>query len=172
MASIEICEAYAPIAGAMVSRHFSRLTEARISQLGSPEAKSGEVSGRESTTPAGPLSRERAWFDDFLQREQARQQRLLPGAGKTSEELEVLVDQLQFCDVLSLYICSGAAANVIFPQQLGGEAIRLVRHATGGRLQPSPFAAETVFRVSGLRYPRPELQSGEANSATFEFAAG
>ena len=170
MASIEIAEAYAPIAGYMVSRHFSRLAEVRISELASSGTKPGEESSRESKATGGPLSRERPWFDDFLEREQARRQRLLADAGKSSDELEVLVDQLQFCDVLSLYICSGAADNVVFPQQLRGETIRLVRHSMGCRLQPSPFATEKVFRISGLRYPRPGPQDEEATSATFEFA--
>ncbi len=161
IASIEICEAYAPIAGYMVSRHFCRLSEDRITGGQPPE--SAQAAGS-----SVPLAREHELFKAFVAGERARQQRLLPATGKAPAELEARVDQLQFCDVLSLYICSGAAENVVL--QLGSEPIRLVRHATGCTLQPSPFRQEVVVTVSALRYPRPEAQSGEPNSAAFEFS--
>ncbi len=161
IASIEICAAYAPIAGYMVSRHFCRLSEDRIA--GGQPLEPGQIAGS-----SVPLTREHEMYKGFQAGERVRQQRLLPATGKAPGELEARVDQLQFCDVLSLYICSGAAENVVL--QLGSEPIRLVRHATGCSLRPSPFSHEVVVTVSGLRYPRPEAQSGEPNSAAFKFS--
>lgn len=128
--SIERAEKVAPIAGAMVSGHFWRLGKNRL-EWG--------VDGADG----------RWLLLDFLESEQARQQRLLGGYSR--EEFEFLTDVLQFCDVLSLYLCCGAPQDVEFPQRFGPEAIRLRREAARSqdqaavcRFGPSPFTAGGV----------------------------
>ena len=138
--SIDSAERFAPIAGATVSRHFWRLAKNRL--------ESG---------PDGDDAR--ALVRDFLAREQARQARLL--AGDSRREMEFLTDVLQFCDVLSLYLCCGAIADVELPQRFGGPPIRLRRQSAGARdqaaicrFEPSPFSGGGVdLAVSARRYP-------------------
>ena len=129
-ASIERAEKVAAIAGAIVSGHFWRLGKKRL-EWG--------IDGGE----------ERRLLLDFLASEQARQQRLL---GRHSrEEFELLTDVLQFCDVLSLYLCCGAVQDVNFPQRFGSAPIRLHREAVCSsdqaavcRFEPSPFSSGGV----------------------------
>jgi len=138
--SIESAEKIAPIAGAIVSEHFCRLARNRLDS-GSDEAK------------------DRGLLLNFLAGEQARQKRLLGGCSR--KEFEFLTDILQFCDVLSLYLCCGAAQDVKFPQRFGAEPVRLRREAARSpdqaavcRFEPSPFAGGGVdLAVSARRYP-------------------
>jgi len=138
--SIERSENIAPLAGAIVSGHFSRLAKNRFeSRIDNPE--------------------DRRLLLDFLGREQARQQHLL--GGHSQEEFEFLTDVLQFCDVLSLYLCCGATQDVEFPQRFGQVTIRLRRETTRSldqaavcRFEPSPFAAGGVdLAVAARHYP-------------------
>ncbi len=136
--SIERAEKIAPIAGAMVSGHFSRLARNRL--------ESG-LDGAE----------DRSLLLDFLESEQTRQQRLL--GGYLREEFEFLTDVLQFCDVLSLYLCCGAVQDVEFSQRFGTKPIRLRREATRDqaavcRFEPTPFTGGGVdLAVLARRYP-------------------
>ncbi len=138
--SIERAERIAPIAGAMVSGHFWRLARNRL-EWG--------IDGAE----------DRRLLLDFLESEQARQKRLLGGYSR--KEFEFLTDVLQFCDVLSLYLCCGAVQDVEFTQRFGAKSIRLRREAMRSpnraavcRFEPSPFAEGGVdLAVSASRYP-------------------
>jgi Protein of unknown function (DUF3891) len=136
--SIECAEKVAPIAGAMVSGHFWRLGRNRLE---------GGIGGAE----------DRRLLLDFLEKEQGRQQRLL--GGRSHEEFEFLTDVLQFCDVLSLYLCCGATQDVEFPQRFGHEPIRLRRQAapdqaTVCRFEPTPFMAGGLdLAVIARRFP-------------------
>ena len=136
--SIERAEKIAPIAGAMVSEHFSRLARNRL-EWG--------IDGAE----------DRRLLLDFLESEQARQQRLLGGYSR--EEFEFLAHVLQFCDVLSLYLCCGAVQDVEFSQRFGATPIRLRREATRDqaavcRFEPTPFIGGGVdLAVLARRYP-------------------
>jgi hypothetical protein len=138
--SIERAEKVAPIAGAMVSGHFWRLARNRLDW---------GIDGAE----------DRRLLRDFLESEQARQQRLLGGCSR--EESEFLTDVLQFCDVLSLYLCCGAGQDVEFSQGFGSKPIRLRREAARSpdqaavcRFEPSPFAGGGVdLAVIACRYP-------------------
>jgi hypothetical protein len=144
--SIERAEKVAPIAGAIVSGHFWRLGNSRL-EWGIDNAE----------------DRER--LADFLQSEQARQRRLL--GGHSREEFEFLTDILQFCDVLSLYLCCGASQDVEFRQRFGSEPIRLRREAARTpdqaavcRFEPSPFTGGGVdLAVTARRYP-PDRKPG------------
>jgi hypothetical protein len=138
--SIERAERIASIAGAMVSGHFSRLAKNRLEWgIDGPE--------------------ERGRLLEFLESEDARQQRLL--ARHSRQEFEFFTDVLQFCDVLSLYLCCGAAEDVEFPQRFGHGPIRLRREAARSpdqaavcRFEPSPFAGGGVdLAVIARRFP-------------------
>jgi hypothetical protein len=136
--SIERAERISPVAGAMVSNHFWRLGRNRL-EWGIDNAQ------------------DRQLLTDFLASEQERQQRLL--AGQPRKELEFLTDVLQFCDVLSLYLCCGASRDVEFSQKFGSKPIRLQREATRDqaavcRFEPSPFTAGGVnLAVGARRFP-------------------
>ena len=150
--SIERAEKLAPIAGAIVSRHFWRLGRNRLA--------SG-IDGAE----------DRKLLVDFLESELARQQRLLDGHSRA--EFEFLTDVLRFCDVLSLYLCCGATQDVEFGQSFGREPIRLRREATRSpeqaavcRFEPSPFTEGGVdLAVSARHFP----ENRQPGSVTLPF---
>ena len=138
--SIERAEKLAPIAGAIVSRHFWRLGRNRLEWA---------IDGAD----------DRKLLLDFLENEQARQQRLLDGYSR--EEFEFFTDVLQFCDVLSLYLCCGATQDVEFRQSFGAKPIRLRREAACRpdqaavcRFEPTPFTSGGVdLAVSARHFP-------------------
>ncbi len=119
-ASIETAEKFAPIGGYLGSSHFVRL--------------------------AGRMRQ--SAFERFVAREKGRQERLLKLAARPQEQLEKLVDALQFCDLLSLYLCCGARQRAWL--QCGPAEIQ-IRLAEGEyRLSPSPFAGPQQFNFPAL----------------------
>ncbi len=144
--SIERAEKLVPIAGAIVSRHFWRLGRSRLE------------SGIDGAEDCGLLVA-------FLHSEQERQKRLL--GGRSREELEFLTDALQFCDVLSLYLCCGATQDVEFRQSFGPTPIRLRREAARTpdqaavcRFEPSPFSEGGVDVAVAARHFPADRQPG------------
>jgi len=144
-ASIDRAQRVAPIAGAIVSQHFSRL-------------------GQERANARLDSAEDRQRLLDFLAREKARQQRL--SSGRSAGEVAFLTDILQFCDLLSLYLCCGAQQNVEFPQKLAGRPLRLRRipsrkgaaqRAAVCQFEPSPLAAGVDLAVMARRFPASEL---------------
>ncbi len=133
-ASIDRAEQIAPIGGLIVSRHFCWLGEYRLQTATDPP----EVA---------------AMVREFLQQEVARQQRLREHDGRSEAELLRLTAVLQFCDLLSLYLCSGARAPVIFPQQLASHPVRLSWREGGCALDPSPFREGVSLGITARRYP-------------------
>jgi hypothetical protein len=91
--------------------------------------------------------------------------------GRSRQELEFLTDVLQFCDVLSLYLCCGAAQDVEFRQSFGEKPIRLRREAAPDqaavcRFEPTPFTAGGVdLAVIARRFPA----GREPNTVTLSF---
>ena len=136
-ASIETAEKFALIGGYLVSRHFERLSK-RL--------------GNESP----------AKVESFRKREAQRQERLRPGLKEDEASLERLVDGLQFCDVLSLYLCCGSARTVEFSEP------KITISRTGGdyRLVPTPFSKPCQFAFSALRHPV-RANKKEKSGATF-----
>ncbi len=136
--SIERAEEIAPIAGAIVSGHFSRLARNRL-EWG--------IDGAE----------DRGLLLDFLESEQAR--RAAAARWDSREDFEFLTDVLQFCDVLSLYLCCGAVQDVEFSQRFGATPIRLRREAARDqaavcRFEPTPFTGGGMdLAVLARRYP-------------------
>jgi hypothetical protein len=122
--SIEIAAKFAPVGGYLVSRHFERISCRDV----------------ENVKPK---------LDDFRKQERQRQEKLLKDLKLSKPALEHLVDALQFCDVLSLYLCCGSAA----PVKLDEPKLEIKRNGDEYRLDPSPFRTRQQFSFSALRHP-------------------
>ena len=137
--SIDIAESAGPAGGYIVSRHFARIAEHGAAKI-----------------PEG----DRQKITRFLEHETVRQKQLAAKQHHSVEELELLTDVLQFCDLLSLYVCSGARENAEFPEYFGLKA-RLTVAAEGYRLEPLLIEPGTKFRVAALRHPATKEISGQ-----------
>ncbi len=126
--------------GIIVSRHFCELGGFRLRH------------------PDGLHPGEADLITAFLQNETRRQQRLLVPAAAEPDELDGLLEVLQFCDLLSLYLCSGAQRPAAFPQRFGDRPVTICREPFPGngadqwvyRLDPSPFQDGGGLRVVSL----------------------
>ena len=136
--SIDVAESASPAGGYIVSRHFARIAEQSASRISESER---EVEAR------------------FIQNESARQAKLAAKQKYTAKELEVLTDVLQFCDLLSLYVCCGAQQNVAFPEYFGIKA-RLCVQPGSYTLDPILIEPGTEFAVAALRHPATKETSG------------
>ena len=139
--SIEIVQPVSPAGGYIVSRHFWRLGEHRLAHGDDTES-------------------DRKKLQSFLGRESARQKRLASKQARSADKLELLTDVLQFCDLLSLYICSGARDSVQFPEYFG-IAARLSLVEQSYKLDPPLVASGAPFAVARLRHPATKEKSGE-----------
>jgi hypothetical protein len=134
-ASIRCAEEKAgAIGGLMVSGHFQRLAENRLSSVDD----SAEDAAR---------------IREFVKKETQLQEARLCRQPRTRFEVERLVDLLQFCDLLSLYLCCGSRASVQFPQAIGPGQVVLRRDGERWLLQPSPFGEEISLGVAARRHP-------------------
>ncbi len=136
-ASIDRCQQVAPIGGVIVSQHFARLADFRLSCR--------KDSADDTRLLLG-----------FLTAEDQRRRALLPAC--SGYDPGFLTDVLQFCDVLSLYLCCGARESVTFRQRFGGHEVRLERlrtrdRAAIGRFFPSILDGTTELAVSGRNWP-------------------
>ncbi len=134
-ASIDRGEQCAPIGGLIVSRHFCWLGRYRLeARTDSPEVVT--------------------MIEDFLERESVRQRRLRALDQHSEDQLQRLTSTLQFCDLLSLYLCSGARPAAEFPQKdLAPRPIRLRWRDGACVLDPSPFTEGVSVGVTARRYP-------------------
>ncbi len=139
--SAGIAQTVSPAGGYIVSQHFWRLAEHRLNFSQDTEA-------------------DRKKLKDFLGAESARQKKLAAKQERSAEELEALTDLLQFCDLLSLYICSGAQETVEFPEYLGVK-VKLMIEAGGYRLEPALISSGAEFSVAALRHPASKEVSGQ-----------
>jgi Protein of unknown function (DUF3891) len=95
----------------MVSAHFSRIGRARLqAQVDTPE--------------------DTRRLQEFVRGEEQWQASHEAEIGLPKEALSEYVDLLQFCDLLSLYLCCGSIQPAEFPQSFRGEQIR-VRYDDG-----------------------------------------
>ncbi len=138
--SIEVAISTSPAGGYMVSRHFWRLAEHRIN------------SAEDSQT-------DRKCLQDFLGAESERQKKLSAKQSRSVDELEALTDVLQFCDLLSLYLCSGAQAKAEFPEYFGAK-VKITPANQGFHLDPPFMAAGAQLSVAALRHPAIKGESG------------
>lgn len=129
--SIEVAASTGPAGGYMVSRHFARIAGQGAAQI--PEADRPQATA-------------------FLKHESARQTRLAAKQDRGLDELERLTDVLQLCDLLSLYVCSGAQENAVFPEYFGVRA-RLTVSGESYTLDPPLIEAGAKFSVAALRHP-------------------
>ena len=134
--SIDSAEAVTPIAALIVSGHFCRLGKFGIS-LG--------------TYPVQDTQHVR----EFLASEEQRQRRWLRLQDRAESEVQYWTDVLQFCDLLSLYLCCGSKESVEFPQRIGpkGETVRLQVQGAAFVLSPALFAKEVELAVEARPYP-------------------
>jgi hypothetical protein len=142
-ASIEYAEEKAGATGGLlVSGHFRRLAEHRLASVDDSSADTARL---------------RAFVEDESRQDETRFQQ----QSRDRSAIERLVDLLQFCDLLSLYLCCGSRANVQFPQQIGSRNIVLRRHGELCLLNPSPFCEEISLGVPARRDP---LSGNEPNA--------
>lgn len=134
--SIGCAEAVAPISALIVSGHFVRI--ARLGLSLSVYSNDDSQNVRE-----------------FLVAEEQRQSRWLRLQNRSESEVQYWTDVLQFCDLLSLYLCCGSEESVEFPQQIGpnGQLISLQLRDGVFALSPSPLAKEVEFSVEARSYP-------------------
>jgi Protein of unknown function (DUF3891) len=137
--SIDVAESASPAGGYIVSRHFVRIAEQAASRISEAER---QVEAR------------------FVQNESARQAKLAAKQKYSAKELEALTDVLQFCDLLSLYVCCGAQQNVEFPEYFGIKA-RLSVQPDNYTLDPILIEPGTEFAVAALRHPATKEVSGQ-----------
>ncbi len=123
-ASIDTAEKFAPIGGFLVSRHFERIS-----------MRNGD--------------KDQSKLQSFRNREKQRQQRLKPKIHAQEKALERLVDALQFCDLLSLYLCCGSKRSVSFDCP----KLTLSRSGDEYRVDPFPFREHRQFSFSALKHP-------------------
>jgi len=133
--SIDIAEKFAPIGGFLVSRHFERIS---MRNGGDNQTK----------------------LQNFRSREKQRQLRLKPKIHMEEAALEKLVDALQFCDLLSLYLCCGSRRSIKFDCP----KLTLSRSGDEYRLEPFPFQEHRQFSFSALKHPG---QGKPKSGATF-----
>jgi hypothetical protein len=120
--SIGKAERVSGLAGLVVSRHFQSLGRFGLARFEAQPAECSKVR-------------------QFLCAEQERERRLLSECNAGSELVERLVAMLQFCDLLSLHLCSNAPQPVEFPQDFGRGRIALRREESCTVLSPTPLAS-------------------------------
>ena len=136
--SISAGQAVSPAGGYIVSRHFYRLAQNML---------------------ASSHQQDREKLESFLGNEERRQKKLTLLQPLGPQDLELLTDLLQFCDLLSLYICSGAQENVIFPKYFGVE-LRITNPPDGLKLDP-PWIAPGKFSFAALLHPMTKEVQGK-----------
>jgi len=131
--SIDAAQNVGPVGGCIVSQHFCRIADQALS--------AGHFSGADQPHA-----------ERFLQRESTRRKALQLKQHRTSADLDQLTEVLQFCDLLSLYACSGAEEPVEFPAYFG---VRMKVKLENGnyRLDPPLIDSGQGFKVAALRYP-------------------
>ena len=123
-ASINRAEEICPVGGIIVSTHFRRLGHYRLS--------------------SGVDEESAALLRVFDSDEEQRCRRLRPLSSASDPELAALVEVLQFCDLLSLYLCCGATEHAEFPQSFAAGPVRVSCTDGAFRLQPSPFQRDAA----------------------------
>ncbi len=144
--SIDKAQEAGPIGAILVSKHFCRLGQ-------------GFMHDR-AHDPGAKLVHE------FLNSENQRQGKLMKAVGHSRTAIERLTDILQFCDLLSLYLCCGSREDVEFPQRLASTPIRLRRTGGGFHLEPALIKSGASLGVTARRYP---ASSTEPNSTSLGF---
>ena len=146
-ASIERAAGVFPAGGYIVSQHFCALGEGRLAA-------------------AIDVPENSARLRSFLNQEAERRERLMAEESRSQEELDSLLLVLQFCDLVSLYLCCGAGEPVEFPQEFSSGKVRMRREKDVWVLEPSPLRRgsshqEVSLQVKARRYPSAETTTME-----------
>lgn len=139
--SIDVAASASPAGGYIVSRHFHRLAEQRLAHSADDDS-----------------DREKLYR--FAEEESRRQDQLASNQEHSQAELELLTDVLQFCDLLSLYICSGARNDAEFPEYCGIK-VRLTVEEENYTLDPAVIEPGAKFTIAALRHPTTRSVSGQ-----------
>ena len=146
--SIDIAQSTSPAGGYMVSRHFWRLAEHRLKS-------------------AQDQAQDRKALEGFTSRESDRQTELARKQKRSAAELEQLTDVLQFCDLLSLYVCCGSNESVEFPEFCGAK-VRITGNANQYRMSPNLMEPGSKFLLAALLHPARKDRSGEEIQVSFD----
>ena len=131
-ASIDRVQEDSAMGAYMVSQHFAWLGTYRLERVSDPPSVREMLSG-------------------FLQQEEARRRELL-GRNETRAAWDALLPVLQFCDLLSLYLCSGSRQPVEFPHHFAAGRIRAQVEGESCSLKPTPFRSAWTARFPATRY--------------------
>ncbi len=133
-ASIDRVQEDSAMGAYMVSQHFAWLGKYRLARV--------------NDTPDI-----REMLSDFLRQEEARRRELLGPKGNRAT-WDGLLPVLQFCDLLSLYLCSGSRQPVEFPHQFPAGRVRGEFDADVCLLNPSPFRHPWNARLPATHFAR------------------
>lgn len=133
-ASVDRAEEETAVGGYMVSQHFAWLGEYRLRRAEDAADVQEQISA-------------------FVDREHRRQSELKRSSAETAQ-WDSLLPLLQFCDLFSLYLCSGARQPVEFPQEFAAGRIRARFENGVCALSPTPFPGELNLTFKARRYPR------------------
>lgn len=138
-ASIDRVQEDSAMGAYMVSQHFAWLGRYRLERAADPP----DV---------------KALISDFLREEEVRQTELLKDStGRAG--CDALLPVLQFCDLLSLYLCSGTRQPVEFPHEFPFGRIRAQVQDDACLLSPNPFRGAWTASYRATRYPPETAQS-------------
>jgi hypothetical protein len=136
-ASIERVAGLSARGSAVVSLHFSRLAEYRLSaRQDTPD------NARQLAT--------------FLGVETRRRQSLLPAGDRS---LAYVTDALQLCDLVSLYLCCGTGAAVEFPQF--GSKLKVRRQGDEFIFEPPFFVSPLELSTGAAPWPQQDTACTE-----------
>ena len=132
--SISAAMQIGPLAGILVSDHFCRIAR----DFAHAPATPPEIAQVLTT---------------FVERENAQQEDLRERQSRNADEINALVNTLQFFDLLSLYICCGSQESIEFPQRFDQKVFRLRREAATCSMEPSLFKQPIRFSIPACKYP-------------------
>lgn len=129
--SISHAEQIGPTAGTMVSQHFERLAQFRLQR-------------------AEDFPEDVARLHRFLAQESSRQLRLR----KSSDQSHAaqLLQLMQFCDLISLYLCCGVDIPLEFPQQFGSGPVAIARKNVVAELRGVPLRSRLHTECPAFRW--------------------
>ncbi len=133
MGSIQAAQSTGALGGMIVSAHFAQISRPYLTRgAGTPE--------------------QRTQVEQFLARETARVERLLPQAGLPMAEIEALVAVIQFCDLASLYLCANPPSPVELPQLLNGSRVQFSFENGAFRMRPCLLDQVLVVEIPCVRF--------------------
>ena len=138
--SIRAADKLGPEAGSIVGRHFSAIGDAQIQ---------------------GKTRVDAATLLKFMEQERNHELRRMKKVAAKAEMVSRWLEALQFCDLLSLYLCCGGRGPAEFT--VGGRRVTLhARSEEEFELLPTVLGGEKVFQVAALRHPRGKVGASRA----------